>query len=85
MSDQIAQPPFATSGLSEAWINIRRQIVVRDGLCIRASTAGAAIVVKSQHHTEEKWIPLMLPNGGIYFVTGLERDTVLALLLGHPL
>lgn len=72
-------PPIAASDLPPDWIPLRREIIVRDGVAVRAG-AGASIEVKSL--TTNEWCRLTLHGGAQAFVTFADRDAVLAQLQG---
>ena len=91
MSAPAAKPaPIALDQVPAEWIELRREIIQRDGYALRAGD-GNSIEVKSLTPREQMaerdplrtnaWCPLALPGGAVNFRTAEDRDAVLSQLL----
>ncbi len=75
------KPPISLDALPEGWLDMVREIIVRDGNAMRGSTTMLAVEIKSLRTNE--WMPLCLPGGGVLFVSLEDRDAVVRKLEGR--
>lgn len=69
------KPPVAATDIKEAWTDIVREIVIREGRAVRAAAHRPIIEIKSL--STNLWHPLGLPGGGTEFLTYDDRNLII--------
>ncbi|MBA4136731.1 MAG: hypothetical protein C0518_05385 [Opitutus sp.] len=73
--------PARLADFTPAWLQLRRQIVLRDGHAVRAADRSNQIEVQAIN--TGSWHPLTLPGDVTLFATVDDRDAVLRVLTGE--
>jgi hypothetical protein len=73
--------PARLADFTPAWLQLRREIVLRDGHALRAATRSNQIEVQAIN--TGTWHPLTLPGDVTLFATVDDRDAVLRMLTGE--
>lgn len=80
-------PPITIELITPEWIELRREIIAREGHAVRAGEVGVGqagpytIELKSLRTNE--WGRIMLPGGATAFTSAADRDAVLRQLQGE--
>ena len=83
-----AKQPATLAQCDKEWIDVRREVIVRDGYATRAGEvgvdlAGAPYTIELKSLTTNEWGRLMLSGETTVFATAADRDAVLKQLQGE--
>jgi hypothetical protein len=81
MSTMPGRLPMAATEIPPEWIELRREIIAREGCAVRP---GHDATIEVQSINTGAFLALMLPGGGTRFVTRADRDAILTALTAPP-